>query len=407
MGSSRQNPDEVDVAQASDLNGGPGANGSGSNRETEFDEYAGARAAPGGVPSHAVPPSESAQVQPGAQQQVGVPHPGRSSNGSQAGQPDPVSAAASSGGPEPVDPSGVPQPPPGQPPSGTPEPVIGEGSPAGAVPQPGAAPQPGVAPPPGIAPQPGAAPPPVAPPPAAVPPGYPPGQAMPAQPPPGYPPPAGYSPPGYPPYERRGALYYWYEYRWLRWLTVLLAIALIALLVWLLFLKSDDSSTGSVKPGGGPVSTTEQDLVGLSQQVQQPIYWAGTMPGTNMEVAQTSNNYIYLRYLPPDAPKGDSSPDVPFVGTYPTIDAFRNLRNYARHTKGPEVPIQNGGIALRVPGSPTSVYFAYPHEDVQVEMYDPHPGRALNLVKSGTVRPVAGSEFPGTASSGVPPTTAP
>jgi hypothetical protein len=34
------------------------------------------------------------------------------------------------------------------------------------------------------------------------------------------------------------------------------------------------------------------------------------------------------------------------------------------------------------------VYFSYPHEDVQVEVYDPEPGRALNLVKTGVIRPV-------------------
>ena len=37
---------------------------------------------------------------------------------------------------------------------------------------------------------------------------------------------------------------------------------------------------------------------------------------------------------------------------------------------------------------PTNVYFAYPKQPYQVEVFDPKPGRALRLVLAGRVEPV-------------------
>ena len=239
-------------------------------------------------------------------------------------------------------------------------------------------------------------------------PGYFQGQGAP--PPPGYP---GY--PGYPqqpggPYERRGLMQAWYEYPALRWLTVILALAVIALLVWLLAFKPSGSSTATVQPGGGPVGATEADLIALSQRLNQPIYWAGNVADTRMELTETSSSYAYLRYLTAGAPVGDSSPNFLTVGTYPSVNAYVNLRSYARHSNAKTEQIANGGIAVVVPRSPTSVYFAYPHQDVQVEVYDPQTGQALDMVKSGQVKPVIGSVTTSTSSpipTGAPPTSVP
>jgi hypothetical protein len=115
------------------------------------------------------------------------------------------------------------------------------------------------------------------------------------------------------------------------------------------------------------------------------------MPGTQLELTETDNGYPYVRYLTQGTAIGDPSPDFLTVGTYPAINAFDDLRSYANSSRAHLKHIQNGGLALTVPGSPTSVYFAYPHEDVQVEVYDPHPHRALDLVKTGEVRPVTSS----------------
>lgn len=185
----------------------------------------------------------------------------------------------------------------------------------------------------------------------------------------------------------------WYGYRAVRVIALLLVCAVIALLVWLLLIgpSNGDNSSGTVQAGGGPVGASEQQLVTLSQELHQPVYWAGIMPGTQLELTETDNGYPYVRYLPQGTAIGDPSPDFLTVGTYPAINAFDDLRSYANSSRADLVKVPNGGVALKVPGSPTSVYFAYPHEDVQVEVYDPHPHRALDLVKTGEIRPVTTS----------------
>lgn len=228
-------------------------------------------------------------------------------------------------------------------------------------------------------------------------PGYPPGQYVPG--------PGPYG--AYPP--ERGAWYLWYRYPTLRWVLALLLLAAIALVVWLLAFRNDGGSA-IVQPGGGPVGVTQEDLIALSQRLHEPIYWAGTMPGTRLELTETNNSYAYLRYLTEDTPVGDTSANFLTVGTYPSPNAYEDLRGYARgHSQATTNRIQNGGIAVVIPGSPTSVYFAYPHQDVQVEVYDPQQGRALDLVKSGVVRPVISStSTAGAASStGTPTVTVP
>jgi len=210
----------------------------------------------------------------------------------------------------------------------------------------------------------------------------------------------------YPP--ERGLWSYWHQYRALRWLTVLLVVALIGLVAWLLFFRSTGDETATVQPGGGPVGVTQEDLIALSQQLHEPIYWAGTMPGTRLELTETDNSYAYIRYLTQDTPIGDTSANFLTVGTYPSPNAFRNLKAYAGNSRAKTERIQKGGVAVVIPGSPTSVYFAYPHEDVQVEAYDPQPQRALDLVKSGVVRPViAPTSTVGTAGTATVPTTTP
>jgi hypothetical protein len=178
----------------------------------------------------------------------------------------------------------------------------------------------------------------------------------------------------------------WYEHPAVRWGILVLAIAGVAALAWLLTSRS--SSDGLSSAGQDPVATTQQDLAARSDELHQPVYWAGVIPRTNLALTKNGNDYSYVRYLPEGTAVDDPSPDFLTVATYPAPNAFRDLRNYSRDAGAQLVHIGHGGVALRVPKSPTSVYFAYPSQDVQVEVYDPHRGRALELVRTGQVQPV-------------------
>ena len=50
--------------------------------------------------------------------------------------------------------------------------------------------------------------------------------------------------------------------------------------------------------------------------------------------------------------------------------------------------VASDGIILDNPASKGSVYLAYPDSDLELEVYDPAPGRAMELIRSGAIRPV-------------------
>jgi hypothetical protein len=209
--------------------------------------------------------------------------------------------------------------------------------------------------------------------------------------------PTGQSPP--PRDQDGGFSHAWRTYPALRLAALVLFLGIAALVVWFAFLRSGDESA-SAQPGAGPVGASEVDLAALSVRLGQPVYWAGQRPGTEFEATVTTNQYVYVRYLTAGAQVGDSSPQFLTVATYPAVDALGNLRSYANHGRAKITRIPGGGIAVPVPGSPTSVYFAGPDSDYQVEVYDPNEGEALDLIGSGEVVPVSGGVNPSDTPSG-------
>jgi hypothetical protein len=181
---------------------------------------------------------------------------------------------------------------------------------------------------------------------------------------------------------------HWYAHPFWRALAIIAALAIAGLLFWLLLLRD---TTPNVEPSGAPVILTRAELATFSGDIGQPIYWVGPTAGARLEVTETpiTSKPILVRYLTDAAPAGDPSTRFLTIGTYPTISAYWELRTWAHQHNAPTSRVPGGGIAVSVPGSPTSVFYAKPTQDAQVELYDPDPGQALHLVRSGAVRPVA------------------
>jgi hypothetical protein len=76
------------------------------------------------------------------------------------------------------------------------------------------------------------------------------------------------------------------------------------------------------------------------------------------------------------------------IGTYPMASAFAVTTKLA--AKSDSVPIVAGKdtVEFYKRSSPTSVFLAYRGSDYQIEVYDPSPGRARQLVGLGQVAPV-------------------
>jgi hypothetical protein len=118
-----------------------------------------------------------------------------------------------------------------------------------------------------------------------------------------------------------------------------------------------------------------------------PIYWVGKRPGVSYELTKTADNRIFIRYLPAGVPIGSSKPYLT-IGTYPVSDAFTVTSRLASSSGSNPVDIGRGAVAFVRGSSPESVFLAYRGSDVQIEIYDPTPGRARDLVTSRRVTAV-------------------
>lgn len=153
-------------------------------------------------------------------------------------------------------------------------------------------------------------------------------------------------------------------------------------------------SSGQVKPAGASPSpaasqaASVQQLKALAAALGHPIYWAGAQTAVTYELTRTKDGSVYIRYLPRGVSVGDRRPDYLTVGTYPQKRARETLKTTAARNHVPTLKLAGGGLALVDEKHPMSVYVAYPAVDLQVEVYDPSPGRARQLVTSGRIAPV-------------------
>jgi hypothetical protein len=163
-------------------------------------------------------------------------------------------------------------------------------------------------------------------------------------------------------------------------------VIVAAVVVWLL-LRGGDEKAPPASRARATVASIQQ-LRTLARSVGHPLYWAGRQPRYRYELSRTSNGGIYVRYLPPGAEVGSPNPDYLTVGTYPQPAAFAALRSTASKQGSRTIRLAGGGVAFQHKTRPTNVYLAYPSSDVQIEVYDPIPGRARLLVLSGHITPI-------------------
>ena len=167
--------------------------------------------------------------------------------------------------------------------------------------------------------------------------------------------------------------------------------ALAALIVWLLVRGGGGDSNTTSSPSATPIApkaATPNEIRDLSVEVGRPIYWLGPRDNTVYELQRTSQDRIYVRYLPPTANVGTKQATYALVGTYPVPKAYDVLKGLAKNSGETSFTAPKGGIAVYSNSRPTNVYLAYPGSDVQIEVYDPTPGNARTLVSSGRVVPV-------------------
>jgi hypothetical protein len=172
---------------------------------------------------------------------------------------------------------------------------------------------------------------------------------------------------------------------------IAVAIA-VAFVVWLL-VRGGDSNTpgaGSTSTGQatGPAAATTDELLALSDDLGHPIYWIGEVPNRINELTRTSDNRVFIRYLPKGVPVGIRQAAYTIVGTYPVDNAYKVLQGLAKKPDESSFSAPSGGFAVYSTTQPNNVYLAYPGSNLQIEVYDPSPQQARRLITSGQVAAV-------------------
>jgi hypothetical protein len=163
----------------------------------------------------------------------------------------------------------------------------------------------------------------------------------------------------------------------------LLVLLVAALLAVLLLSGRGGEATAT------PQATDFAQLQELSAEIGHPVFWAGAASaGTGLELTRSADGAVYVRYLDGDGALGDRRGKFTTVGTYPVASAFAVLSRAAEQPTAITRNLPGGGLALLDTRRPQSVYLAWPGSAYQVEVYDPSPKRALDLVLTGAVAPV-------------------
>jgi hypothetical protein len=169
---------------------------------------------------------------------------------------------------------------------------------------------------------------------------------------------------------------------------VAVAIA-VGFAVWLLVRGGDSNTTASTaRATTGPIATSADGLRALSVDLGHPIYWAGAQPNRTYELTRTSDDRVFIRYLPGGVPVGTRQAAFTIVGTYPVEGAYKVLKQLAKKPHEHNFVAPVGGFAVYSSEQPSNVYLAYPGSNLQIEVYDPSPKQARGLITSGQVAPV-------------------
>jgi hypothetical protein len=146
------------------------------------------------------------------------------------------------------------------------------------------------------------------------------------------------------------------------------------------------SGAGAVPVGPSLVSTRQ--LRRFAPANGAPVFWAGPRAGSSYELTRTTDGRVYLRYLPSGVRAGDRRARFLTIGTYPVRDGLEAIRTAAREQRMTRVPLAGGALAVYRRSKPKSVYYATPRSPVEVEVFSPTPGLALQLAAASRIVPV-------------------
>jgi len=135
----------------------------------------------------------------------------------------------------------------------------------------------------------------------------------------------------------------------------------------------------------GPLGLNQPKLQARALALGQPMWWIGPKRGVRYEFQRTTNDRIFVRYLPKGVGVGKKPGRYLIIATYPWANAYKSLKKVS-HNRGVAGP--RGSYIWARPNYPKSVLVAFTGLPYEIEVYDPSATKAATIAESGQLRTV-------------------
>lgn len=170
--------------------------------------------------------------------------------------------------------------------------------------------------------------------------------------------------------------------------------SLVTILITLLFtgvfgsFSLFSSGTGAVAQKAG-IALSEAELKSAVSRLGSTVYWVGPLKDAKYALDVNEAGATFVRYLPNGEGIDDTAKKYLIIATYRVNAAYDAVRAAGNEQDGIGLMTADGAAVYYNKNATTNVYMAFPGQDLQIEVFDPSPGRALQLVNtSGLVRAI-------------------
>jgi hypothetical protein len=173
------------------------------------------------------------------------------------------------------------------------------------------------------------------------------------------------------------------------WVAVLISAMVTALLVFGATSLFSNNSSSSSQSTAGQMALTESELKSVVANLNSVVYWVGPLENAKYTLDVTDAGAAFVRYLPNGEGANDTAKNYLIVATYRVNAAYDAIKTAGNEQDGIGLLTSDGAAVYYNKNAATNVYLAYPGQDLQIEVFDPTPGKALQLVNTiGLVKPI-------------------
>jgi hypothetical protein len=124
----------------------------------------------------------------------------------------------------------------------------------------------------------------------------------------------------------------------------------VAIVAWLATRNDDQGGDGGEVPARPAITIVSPGgLVATAAKLDQPVYWAGSLPGTELELEELSDGGARVVYLLAGEKAGTDSAATLAIGSYPLADPEAALAEFAARPPGAIVRHSGDGTEVCMP----------------------------------------------------------